>query len=103
MNFTFEKNQVYAKNEEGKTLALATFPPYNEDTVVINHTFVDPSLRGQGVAGELMQATVEHIKNQGLKVVATCAYAVVWFKRHHDFDDIVNEEEQVKLAPECQI
>ncbi len=103
MNFIYEPNKVYVENEEGKTIVLATFPAYSAGTVVINHTFVDPTLRGQGVASKLMYATCEHIKKLGLKVVATCPYAVVWFKRHHEFDDIINLEEQAKLSPECQI
>ena len=103
MNFIYDKNRIYVEDASGKMIVEATFPSYNDTTVVIDHTFVDPSLRGQGIASKLMFETCKYIKEQGLKVVATCPYAVVWFKRHHDFDDIINLEEQAKLAPECRI
>ncbi|MFA6801304.1 MAG: GNAT family N-acetyltransferase [Acholeplasmataceae bacterium] len=102
MNFIYEKNKVYVENEDGKNIILATFPKFNEDTVVINHTYVDPSLRGEGVASKLMYATCEYIKKQGFKIVATCPYAIVWFEKHHEYDDIVDLEVQLKLSPVCQ-
>jgi len=103
MNFIYDKHRIYVLNESNKMIVEATFPAINETTVNIDHTYVDPSLRGQGIASKLMYETCAYIKKQGLKVVATCPYAVVWFKRHHEFDDIINNEEQAKLAPECKI
>lgn len=104
MNFIYEPYQVSVKDEEGKVIILATFPKFNDhNVVVINHTYVDPSLRGQGVASVLMKETCEHIKTLGYKMVATCPYAVVWLKRHHEYDELIDQEEQTKLAPECQI
>ncbi len=103
MNFRYENNRIFVNNEDDKLIVEATFPAYNHDTVNINHTYVDPSLRGQGVASKLMYEACEHIKKQGLKIVATCPYAIVWFKRHHEYDDIIDLEEQAKLAPECKI
>ena len=55
MEFTKEKSKIAYYNEEGKMLAEVTFPAVNKNTVNINHTFVDESLRGQGIAGKLMQ------------------------------------------------
>ena len=31
---------------EGKVMGEVTYPSINDDTVNINHTFVDPSVRG---------------------------------------------------------
>ena len=41
-----------------------TFPSIDQDTVDINHTFVDPSLRGMGMAGKLMEAAAGEIRRQ---------------------------------------
>ncbi len=57
---------------------------YKEGVVVVNHTYVDPSLRGQGIASELMHEVSKFAKEKGYKVVATCPYAVVWYKKHHE-------------------
>ena len=57
----------------GRAIAEITFPDIDEDTVDINHTFVDESLRGQGMAGKLMEAAVNQIQSQGKKAVPTCS------------------------------
>ena len=51
MEFTKETNRIFAKDVAGKLIAEITFPNRSATTVDINHTFVDDSLRGQGVAG----------------------------------------------------
>lgn len=103
MNFTYEAHQIYVKNEKGETTVLATFPFIKEGVVNVNHTYVDPSMRGQGVASLLMHEVYKHTKQLGYKVVATCPYAVVWFKRNKDYNDILDQETQAELSPECQI
>jgi len=103
MNYIYETNKIYANNDEGKMIVNATFPFIKENTVVVDHTFVDPSLRGQGIASELMFEVYHYAKKQGYKVVATCPYAVVWFKKHQECNDVIDEEVQATLSPECQI
>jgi predicted GNAT family acetyltransferase len=103
MNYIYETNKIYVNDENGKLIVDATFPFVKEGVVVVDHTYVDPSLRGQGVASNLMQEVYNHIKNQGLKAVATCPYAVVWFKRHPECKDIIAEDVQDTLHPECKI
>lgn len=51
MDFITERNMIYAC-DDSKTLAEVTFPNIDDTTVDINHTFVDPSLRGQGVGAD---------------------------------------------------
>ncbi|MDD3068475.1 MAG: GNAT family N-acetyltransferase [Acholeplasmataceae bacterium] len=103
MNFIYEPHRIYVNNEEGKMIVNATFPWLKPGVVVVDHTFVDPSLRGQGIASQLMFEVVNYSKKQGYKVTATCPYAVTWFKKHPEASDVLDELEQAKLAPECQI
>ena len=103
MNYIFEDHRIYVTNEDGKMIVNATFPFIKEGVVVVDHTFVDPSLRGQGVASNLMHEVYQFAKQKGYKMVATCPYAVVWFKKHKELNDVIDEETQVNLAPECQI
>lgn len=80
MKFIVEKNRVYYE-ENGKILAEITFIG-DEDVLTINHTFVDDSLRGQGIASQLVQEAVNEIKRQNKKVQASCSYAVKWLEKH---------------------
>ena len=79
MDYIFETDKIYAKDKNGKIIAKVTFPDGPNGTSVINHTFVDPSLRGKGVAAELMKMADEHIKKQGKVPVPQCSYAVKWY------------------------
>ena len=89
MEFIKESNRIYKNNEEGKLIAEVTFPGCGENTVVINHTFVDDSLRGQGVASKLMRAAYEVIKEQDKKATLTCSYAIKWYEKNTEKNDIV--------------
>lgn len=49
---------------------------------VIMHVETPHEARGRGHASKLMHATVEDAKARGLKLRASCAFAVAYFKRH---------------------
>ena len=85
MEFQSEDHRIFAKDQEGHVIAEVTFPEVSEGTAVIDHTFVDDSLRGQGVAGELLETAAEQLEERGMKVIPTCAYAVLWFEKHPEY------------------
>ena len=57
--------------------------------VVIDHTWVDGALRGQGAAGQLMQAVVELLRADGRKARAPCSYARAWLAKHPEAADVL--------------
>ena len=89
MDFKYESDRIYLNHSSGKLLAEITFPESSDGIVVINHTFVDNSLRGQGVAGKLVEEAAKSIKKAGKKAIPTCSYAVAWFQKHKEYDDIL--------------
>lgn len=93
MEFIKESNRIFAQDETGTLIAEVTFPNKSATTVDINHTFVDDSLRGQGVAGKLLLAAVESIHAQNKKAVATCPYAVKWFEKNPEYSDLLSTED----------
>ena len=82
MDFTFEDNRIYY-TKDGKLLAEITFPEVEKGVFCINHTFVDSSLRGQGVAGKLMELAIDTIQKKDGKITATCSYAESWLEKHN--------------------
>lgn len=82
MEWQAERNVVRCVGEGGKVLAEVTFPEVEPGIVEIDHTFVDESLRGQGVAAELLGRAAGIISSCGLYARPTCSYAVSWFERH---------------------
>ena len=87
--FKTEASRVWLEDAEGRLLAEVDFPALDAKTVDINHTFVDDSLRGRGVAGRLMEAVAAELRRTGKKARLSCSYAAGWFPRHPEFADVV--------------
>lgn len=89
MDFTYNPNQIALYDSNHTLLAEVTFPDTDQNTVNINHTFVDDSLRGQGIAGQLLEAAAKQLRSQGKKAVPTCSYAVAWFEKNPEYGDVL--------------
>ena len=86
MEFRYEDERIYQTDGEGRLLAEVTFPQLTPGEYCIDHTFVDPALRGQGMADKLVRAAVDEIGRRGGRVRATCSYAAAWLARHGEKD-----------------
>ena len=80
MEYITYKNRIAAV-VDGKEVGEVTFPQ-RDGVYVINHTYVDDRLRGQGVASELVRRAVEEIERRGGRVEATCSYAALWLAQN---------------------
>lgn len=89
MNFIHEENKIYLNDENSHMIAVVTFPKIDDKVVNIDHTYVDSSLRGQGIAGKLMEETVKQLRQNNFKAKASCSYAVKWFEEHPEYSDIL--------------
>jgi predicted GNAT family acetyltransferase len=89
MNFIHEPNRIYLEDELHHAIAEVTFPDVKENVVNINHTYVDTSLRGQGIAGKLMEETVSQLKESNKKAQLSCSYALKWFEEHPQHSDVL--------------
>lgn len=91
MNFVHNDNQIAMYENGEKLLAEVTFPYVDDKKTVVNvnRTFVDDSLRGQGIAGKLMDELVRDMKYRSLKAILTCPYAVKWFEKHPEYSDLI--------------
>jgi len=57
--------------------------------VVITHTETPRSLRGRGVASELVEGALRLIRADGMKVIAACGFVVDYLHKHPEFADLV--------------
>lgn len=85
MEYITYKNRI-AVMENGVEVGEVTFPENEKGVYVINHTYVDNRLRGQGIASELVSRAVEEIERRGGHVTATCSYALLWLARNRGYD-----------------
>ena len=87
MMFTTEANQIVYR-EGGRTLACIHWTTLNAHTIAADHTFVDESLRGQGVGKKLLDALAAHTVAQGWKIRAVCPFVQIWFARSGEYDGV---------------
>jgi len=59
---------------------------------VITHVGVYPDLRGQGVAGRIVQVSLEYAKEKSLRVIPMCSYAAAYMRRHPEYAQLMNQE-----------
>lgn len=103
IEWTFEPGRVFSIDEQDELIAEATFCEKADGVLDIDHTYVISRLRGQGIAGQLMTAAAEHIRERKGKVTASCSYANAWFKRHQkDYADIISDD-LAGEAPACRL
>ncbi|NCC69744.1 MAG: N-acetyltransferase [Clostridia bacterium] len=91
MNWNYENGRIYSIDEKNELMAEATYVPVGNATVDINYTYVNPILRGQGVAGQMMEAVAQRLRKDGLRAVASCSYANAWLQKHRDsYPDVIS-------------
>ncbi len=85
--FQNSENRIWLENEAGEEIAFISFPYVGsgKKLVCIDHTVVDPSLQGQGIASKLVREAVESIRKDGKKCLVTCSYAQAWFGKHTEY------------------
>lgn len=76
MDFKQDAQRFYLGEDAARPLAEITWHVRQDGALVADHTFTDPSLRGQGVARKLVDRLAAHARENGLKLAATCPYAV---------------------------
>ena len=74
MHFITEENRIICIEDE-KQVGEVCFPETEKGVYDINHTFVDSSLQGKGIAAQLVALAIEEIKRKGGKITASCSYA----------------------------
>ena len=82
------KDESRFELEEDGHLAFAEYR-IRDGRYLIPHVEADPALRGTGAAQRLMQHIVEHARAENLVIVPRCSYALAWFERHPEAEDVL--------------
>lgn len=93
MKFERIENGFVRREDNGNIIAEITYSPTgDENVVVVNHTYVSPVLRGQGVAEKLLDHLAAEMDKEGKKIRAQCSYVVSKFDNDSDKYDFINAE-----------
>ena len=79
---------VFFLEKGSARIAEMTYQRLGESRILVDHTFVDPALRGQGVARKLLDAVVAWARRNNTKVSASCSYVVAQLAHDKSLADV---------------
>lgn len=87
--------------ESGNQIAELDFA-INGDVINAYHTGVRKEYEGQGIAGKLFDKLVSYARENGYKIIPTCSYILVKFRRHPElFEDLWVHSEDEPSGDAC--
>lgn len=96
------KNGKFSCRIDGKE-CCAEYEMANEKTMDIFRTFVDPGLRGKGIAELLMKSLTDFAKHRKLKIKPSCSYAVSYFRRYPELNDLLSPDTDLINEGSCRL
>lgn len=87
----FSTGGAFIIRQQDQKLAEMTYANHGHNVVSVDHTWVDPSLRGQGVAQQLLQATVNWARDNGVRLIPRCSYVVDAFNKDRSLYDVLTK------------
>ncbi len=79
--------RVEGKNGSGRL----TYSRISSSKIIADHTGVDDSLRGTGVARALVERLVADARSAGIRIVPQCSYVLAQYRRNPDWSDVMEE------------
>lgn len=84
------KGGEFVIEENGNRAAEMAYTNAGENLIIIDHTFVESHLRGEGIAKDLVAEGVKFARQNNLKVIPLCPFAKATIERTPEFQDILS-------------
>jgi hypothetical protein len=75
--------------ENCKKQAEMTYVWAGKDRIIIDHTEVDPLLKGMGAGKSMVQAAVEFARKNSIKIIPLCPFAKSVFDKSPELKDVL--------------
>lgn len=89
-SFKTDENRFYLENADGKVIAYVGYVVSGENVLIVNGTFVDPSLRGQGIGQSLIEQVVKLAIDNDKKIFPLCPYARKIMEANEGFSQLIH-------------
>ena len=94
MQYSIQHEEAASKgafyiDKAGQRVAEMTYSRTNATMIIIDHTDVDDSLRGEGVGRQLLNALVDWARSTGTKVLPLCPFAKAQFDKDPAIQDVL--------------
>jgi uncharacterized protein len=67
----------------------AAYYKLDGNVITFEHTEVPPELGGKGVGSKLVQAALDQVRAEGMKVIAECPFVKAWIGKHPEYKDLL--------------
>ena len=67
----------------------AAYYKVDGNVITFVHTEVPPELGGKGVGSKLVQAALDRVRAEGMKVIAECPFVKAWIGKHPEYKDLL--------------
>ncbi|MCM3739491.1 N-acetyltransferase [Oceanobacillus luteolus] len=84
-------NKFYVGEDVKSPLAEMTYLESSKTMLVIDHTYVSDELRGQGVAGKLLEQVVLYARENKKKIKPLCVFAKKRMEETTQYHDVLAE------------
>jgi predicted GNAT family acetyltransferase len=84
------KKGKYYTGESSNPTAEITYYWNDDDTITIDHTYVNGEKHERGSGKKLVEAVIDMARNKNLKIIPVCSYAKAQFEKNADWKDVLN-------------
>lgn len=71
-----EDDRRFYVQDNDHEIAEMTFTRIGKNKATIDHTYIDPAYRGQGIAERLLELVVETLQQENREIIPLCSFAV---------------------------
>ena len=86
------ENKFYIGDEEENPIAELTFTLSNGNEIIVDHTYVSDELRGNGVAGMLVEKVVNYAREEGKTINPKCSYTKNKMEKTPEYHDVLSKQ-----------
>ncbi|WP_202865362.1 GNAT family N-acetyltransferase [Ornithinimicrobium sufpigmenti] len=72
---------MWGQGDEARSVGFLSYE-LRDGVLDMQHTVVDPAMRGNGLGGRLVEAGLQHARAKGLQVRPTCPFIPPYMSQH---------------------
>lgn len=83
------RGMFFIAGDDAEVIAEIVYNRCADNRLIIEHTEVDPSLRGQNIGYQLVHRVVEFARMNGMKISPVCPFASAILQKNAEWQDVV--------------
>ncbi|MEJ8302921.1 GNAT family N-acetyltransferase [Saccharibacillus sacchari] len=82
------KEHSFVMSKDGQEVGKVNWTVRGDGVLMVDHTFVAESMRGQHAGEQLVERVVELARESSVKIEPVCPFAEALFKRKKEYEDV---------------